>query len=205
MPESLSSSRMEAFSDGVIAVIITIMVLELKVPGPGEMSDRAALMENAKIGAVYLLSFVQVGIYWVNHHYLLDDLETVSHGILWANLANLFGLSFIPFGLEWIGMRGIHPVPVAVYAFCFLLPAVGWSVLAYTIQRRTHVPPAAGPAKQAFSCAMTLAAIFVAFLSPWVALLMITIVAAAWLVPPRRIVEKSRALQAEHTRAHHSS
>jgi uncharacterized membrane protein len=205
MAESLSTSRMEAFSDGVFAVIITIMVLELKVPGTHDMADRAALLENLKIGAVYLLSFILVGIYWVNHHYLLDDLETVSHGVLWANLFNLFGLSFVPFGLEWIGMRGIRPVPVAVYSFCFLLPAGTWSVLAYTIYRRTGVPPAAGPVKQAYSCLMTVGAIFVAFLSPWAALLMISAVAAVWLVPPRRIVEKTRALQAAHTQTHHSS
>ena len=205
MAESLSTSRLEAFSDGVMAVIITIMVLELKVPSSAEMSDRAALLANAKIGVVYLLSFIQVGIYWVNHHYLLEDLKTVSHSILWANLGNLFGLSFIPFGLEWIGTRGIHPVPVAVYATCFLLPALAWSLLSYTIQRRTGMPPTAGPAKQAFSSLMTFGAIFVAFRSPWAALLMIASVAAVWLVPPRRIVEKARAVQTGHTGVPHSS
>ncbi len=204
MAKSLSTSRIEAFSDGVIAVIITIMVLELKVPSL-DVSDRAALLGDAKIGALYLLSFVQVGIYWVNHHYLLDDLETVSHGILWANLIQLFGLSLIPFGLQWVGTRGIHPVSVAVYAVCFVLPALGWSLLAWTIQRRTHVPPAAGPGKQIFSAAMNLGAIFVAFVSPWTALLMIALVAVFWLVPPRRIVEKSRTLAQQRTPAHKSS
>lgn len=204
MSQSLSSSRMEAFSDGVIAVIITIMVLELKVPSPEAMGDRVALLENVKLGLVYLLSFVQVGIYWVNHHYLLDDLETISHGILWANLGYLFCLSFIPFGMEWVGVRGIRSVPVAVYCFCFVLPALAWNVLAFAIQRSTHIPPAAGANKQVFSSVMTVGAIFVAFRSPWAALLMIAIVAIAWLIPPRRVVEKTRAIRAERTRTHSS-
>ena len=195
MPESLTRSRLDSLSDGVIAVILTIMVLELKVPSVHEMTDRAALLSNARIFAIYLLSFVQVGIYWVNHHYLLDDVKTVTHGILWSNLALLFTLSLIPFGVEWIGSRGIAPVPVAVYAVCFLLPALTWAVLAGVIGRRTGVPPAAGLGKQVFSAGTTLAAVFVAFLSPWCALGMIAVVAAAWLVPPHRIVEKTRALE----------
>ena len=205
MAGTLSTSRIEAFSDGVIAVIITIMVLELKVPTPQQASNRVALLENARVGLIYLLSFVQVGIYWVNHHYLLDDLETVSHDILWANLINLFGLSFIPFGLEWIGNRGISSVPVAVYATCFLLPALSWSLLAWRIRRRTHVPPAAGPVKQAFSVFATLGAIPLAFRSPWAALLTISAVALVWLIPPRRIREQTRSLEQERTRAEHSS
>ncbi len=196
MAESLTRSRLEAFSDGVIAVIITIMVLELKVPGGRHITDGEVLRENVKIFAVYLLSFVQVGIYWVNHHYLVDDLETVTHGILWANLGMLFTLSLLPFGVEWIGSRGIGPVPVAVYATCFCLPALTWTVLSHTIRRRTGVPPAAGYVKQAASSLLSFGAIFVAFRSPWTALAMLTTVAILWLVPPRRIVEKTRALQA---------
>ncbi len=199
MPESLSRSRLEAFSDGVIAVIITIMVLELKVPTVAQMSDHAALLSNVRILAVYLLSFLQVGIYWVNHHYLVDDLQTVTHGILWANLLLLFTLSLIPFGVNWIGTRGITPEPVAVYAVCFLLPALAWAVLSHVIRRRTHVPPAAGLAKQAGSTAANLAAVFVAFVSPWIALGLIALVAIAWLVPPRRVVEKTRTRQAVST------
>lgn len=192
MPQSLSRSRLDSFSDGVIAVIITIMVLELKVPPIQEMTDHGVLRANAKIFAVYLLSFVQVGIYWVNHHYLLDDLETVTHGILWANLGLLFTLSLVPFGIEWIGTRGIAPLPVAVYAVCFCLPALAWTVLSFVIRRRTNVPPAAGPAKQAFSALLNVGAIFVAFRSPYLALAMMTVVAVAWLVPPSRIVAKTR-------------
>ena len=189
---SLTRSRLDSLSDGVIAVILTIMVLELRVPTTAQASDHDALIANAKILAVYLLSFIQVGIYWVNHHYLLDDVETVTHGILWANLALLFTLSLIPFGVEWIGTRGIHPLPVAVYGVCFFLPAITWTVLAHVIRRRTHVDPAAGWLKQAVSSTLNLGAVFIAFWSPWFALGMIAIVAALWLVPPRRIREMTR-------------
>src|SRR5581483_8694090 len=102
MPRALNSSRLEAFSDGVIAVIITIMVLDLRVPATRELGDWAAVRMDLRLILVYLLSFVQTGIYWVNHHYLLDDVEQVTHGILWSNLLLLFCLSLIPFGTEWI-------------------------------------------------------------------------------------------------------
>ncbi len=179
------------------------MVLELKVPPVHEMGDRALLAANAKILAVYLLSFIQVGIYWVNHHYLLDDLESVTHGILWANLGLLFTLSLIPFGVEWIGTRGIAPLPVAVYAFCFCVPALAWTVLSHAIRRRTGVPPAAGPAKQAISSLLNLGSIFVAFRSPYLALAMMSTVAVMWLVPPPRIVQKTRR-PPPHSAAHSS-
>ena len=193
MADSLTRSRLDSLSDGVIAVILTIMVLELRVPTPGQMGDHDALLANVKILAIYLLSFLQVGIYWVNHHYLLDDVETVTHGILWANLAVLFTLSLIPFGTEWIGTRGIHPLPVAVYAVCFLLPAFTWTILARVIHRRTGVEPAAGWLKQGLSSGLNLGAILMAFWSPWTALGMIAVVVAMWLVPPRRILEKTHA------------
>jgi uncharacterized membrane protein len=191
--ERLSSSRLEAFSDGVIAVIITIMVLELKVPTVKEMSTVDALRLDLKMIAVYLLSFAQTGIYWVNHHYLIDGgkrgLDRVSHSLLWANLAFLFCLSFIPFGTQWIGVRGIAPVPVAVYAVCFVAPAIAWMVLSTVLCRQTGVRPANGPVIQAISAALNIGAIFVALYSPWTALGMIGFVAFLWLLPPREIVE----------------
>lgn len=199
----MSTSRLEAFSDGVIAVIITIMVLELKVPAL-HVPDREVLQENLKILGVYLLSFVQVGIYWVNHHYLLDDLKTITHGILWANLGLLFTLSLVPFGVEWIGTRGVNPLPVAVYAVCFSLPAIAWGILALVISRRTRIKPAAGLSKQLFSAALNVGAIFVAFFSPRLAFAMIAVVAIIWLVPPRRVVEKTRELGSPNTASHSS-
>lgn len=205
MSDSLTRSRLDSFSDGVIAVIITIMVLELKVPGVHEMSNADALRFDLRMVCIYLLSFVQIGIYWVNHHYLLDDLEHVSHGVLWSNLLFLFSLSLIPFGTEWVGVRGVHPVPVAIYVSSFFVPAIAWTVLAGAIGRRTGTRPAAGPLKQAFSAAMTLAGIGVAFLSPWAALAMVTVVAFVWVLPPRRIVEKTRTHAPARTTRHDSA
>lgn len=192
MPRALNSSRLEAFSDGVIAVIITIMVLDVRVPATRELGDWAAVCMGLRLILVYLLSFVQTGIYWVNHHYLLDDVEQVTHGILWSNLALLFCLSLIPFGTEWIAVRGVEPVPVVVYVLCFLAPATAWAILSNTICSRTGVRPAASFGKQIFSFALNLGAIAVAFVSPWGAVGMIAIVAFAWLLPPRRIVEMTR-------------
>jgi uncharacterized membrane protein len=195
MPETLTPSRMEAFSDGVIAVIITIMVLELKVPGIHEMSSADAIRLDLKMIAVYLLSFVQTGIYWVNHHYLLDGLKRVSHALLWANLAFLFCLSFIPFGTEWIGVRGVEPVPVAVYAVCFVAPAMAWMVLSIVITRQTGMLPANGPLIQIVSAVLNIGSVFVALRSPWTALGMIGIVALLWLLPPRTIVDETRPVR----------
>jgi uncharacterized membrane protein len=129
--DQLTPARLQAFSDGVIAVIITVMVLELKVPGK-EVGNVEGLHTILPLLLVYLLSFVQTGIYWVNHHYLLDDLQQVSHGILWSNLALLFSLSLIPVATDWVararhlallgravqrGMRiSRHLLDVALYA-----------------------------------------------------------------------------------------
>ena len=173
------------------------MVLELKVPGLHEMSTADALRVDLKMIAVYLLSFVQTGIYWVNHHYLLDDVERVSHSLLWANLALLFCLSFIPFGTEWIGVRGVAPAPVAVYAVCFVAPAIAWMVLSIVITRQTGVLPANGPVLQTVSAVLNIGAIFVAMRAPWIALSMIGLVALLWLAPPKSIVLKTRAMKHE--------
>jgi len=198
MPNLPSTSRLEAFSDGVIAVIITIMVLELRVPGVHEMSTADAARFDLRMIAIYLLSFVQTGIYWVNHHYLLDDLKHVTHGILWSNLAFLFCLSLIPFGTQWIGVRGVNPYPVAAYALCFVAPAIAWVVLSFTICRQTHVAPANGALIQTVSAVLNVGAVFVALRLPYLALGMIGFVAFLWLLPPRRILERTRALAGVH-------
>jgi uncharacterized membrane protein len=120
----LSPARLEAFSDGVIAVIITIMVLELHVPGK-EFANSAALHQALPLVLVYLLSFTQTGIYWVNHHYLVDDLDQVTHGILWSNLAVLFSLSLIPAATNWVAICGISSFSTAPSAPSPAFP--GWS------------------------------------------------------------------------------
>ena len=195
MADTLTPSRMEAFSDGVIAVIITIMVLELKVPTPHEMSNWDALRSDLPLLLVYLLSFVQTGIYWVNHHYLIDDVEFVTHGMLWANLAFLFMLSLIPFATNWVGIRGVNGFSIALYSVCCALPAVSWVVLSHVIYRTTAKPLASGPLKQAISASLYLTAIPMAQYSPNTAIGFIVIVATLWLIPPRRIVEQTRAMK----------
>jgi uncharacterized membrane protein len=160
MSKPLSPSRLEAFSDGVIAVIITIMVLELHVPGK-EVSNIDGLVALVPLLTVYLLSFVQTGIYWVNHHYLVDDLDHVTHGILWSNLAFLFSLSLIPFATTWVGNRGISSFSVALYATTCAFPALTWIVLSSFICRTTGEPLAGSPIKQAFSAALYLCRVLV--------------------------------------------
>src|SRR5579859_3862443 len=124
--QTLSPARLEAFSDGVIAVIITIMVLELKVPAQDGMAGVRAVLPTVFL---YLLTFVQVGIYWVNHHYLVDEVETVSHGILWANLLFLFCLSLFPFATEWIGVKGLSSFTTSLYAAVSVFPGLGYMAL----------------------------------------------------------------------------
>ena len=191
MPRNLSPSRLEAFSDGVIAVIITIMVLELKVPAR-EVSNIQGLREVLPLVLVYLLSFVQTGIYWVNHHYLIDDLDQVTHGILWSNLGVLFSLSLIPAATNWVAIRGISPFSIALYSAVCAFPGISWMTLSSLICHHTGKRPASGLAKQALSCALYLGAIPMAYVSPYIALGMICLVATFWLFPPKRIVELTR-------------
>ncbi|MGA7156441.1 MAG: TMEM175 family protein [Acidobacteriaceae bacterium] len=192
MSKPLSSDRLEAFSDGVIAVIITIMVLELHVPAKN-VSNLDGLRALTPLLTVYLLSFVQTGIYWVNHHYLTDDIDTVTHGILWSNLAFLFFLSLFPFATRWVAERGISSFSIALYAVASILPAIAWIVLSTTICRRTGEPLAGSPLKQLTSSALYLGAIPAAFVSPYLALAMIATVAILWLMPPKKIIERTRA------------
>jgi len=196
MSKPLSPDRLEAFSDGVIAVIITIMVLELHVPSK-EISNLDGLRALLPLLLVYLLSFVQTGIYWVNHHYLVDDLDHVTHGILWSNLAFLFTLSLIPFATTWIGTRGISPFAVALYAITCALPALTWIVLSNCICSTSGQPLAGSPLKQALSTALYLCAIPAAYWSPKAALGMLALVAILWLLPPKKVVEQTRALKSE--------
>src|SRR5579863_1022125 len=135
--EGLTPSRLEAISDGVIAVIITIMVLELKVPGPDGLAGLRAVLPTIFL---YLLTFVQIGIYWVNHHYLVDEVETVSHGILWANLMFLFCLSLFPFATDWIGVKGLTSFSTALYAGVSILPGLGYMVLWMRIRAQSAAP-----------------------------------------------------------------
>ncbi len=178
----MSPGRLEAFSDGVIAVIITIMVLELKVPGADGV---AGLRAVAPTLFLYLLTFVQIGIYWVNHHYLVDEVETVTHGILWANLMFLFCLSLFPFATDWIGIKGLSPFNTALYAAVSIFPGVGFMALWIQIRRQSAAPPHASWGKQVASVALYLAAMPAAYFRPAASLALIGVVAVMWLLPPK--------------------
>lgn len=180
--KDLNPGRLEAFSDGVIAVIITILVLELKVPGPDGAAGLRAVLPTIFL---YLLTFVQIGIYWVNHHYLVDEVEKVSHGILWANLIFLFCLSLFPFAMEWIGVKGLSSFTTSLYAVASILPGLGYMALWAQIRSQSTKSPHASWGKQITSVLLYLAAIPLAYLRPAASLLLIAIVAAIWLLPPK--------------------
>jgi uncharacterized membrane protein len=185
----MSKNRLEAFSDGVLAIIITIMVLELKVPHGVEL---AALKPLLPVFMSYVLSFIYVGVYWNNHHHLLHSTKHVSGGILWANLHLLFWLSLFPFTTGWIGENHVAPAPVAVYGFVLLMAAIAYLILQRAIialQGRESLLAAAIGAdwKGKLSFALYLAAIPLAFVGPWIAIGLYVAVALMWLVPDRRI------------------
>jgi uncharacterized membrane protein len=179
--QRLSPARLEAFSDGVIAVIITVMVLELKVPVHDGWEGLGAVMPTVFL---YLLSFVQVGIYWVNHHYLIDEAETVSHGTLWANLIFLFCLSLFPFATAWVGDKHLSPFATALYAGVSVLPGVSYTALWLAVRAQSTVPSHANWGKLIASTSLYLLAIPVALYEPRLALCLIGVVAVMWLLPP---------------------
>ena len=190
MPERIMRpGRLEAFSDGVIAIIITIMVLELKVPH-GSGLDALALV--APHFASYVLSFIYVAIYWNNHHHLLHTVERVDGLILWANAHLLFWLSLIPAATAWLGENFLLPMPTAVYGVALLMPALAWPLLQLAIVHRQGKHSLLARAlgrdlKGKVSPLLYLAAIALAFISPPVSFAIDALVAALWLVPDRRI------------------
>ncbi len=185
----MTKSRVEAFSDGVIAILITIMVLELKVPHGHEWSSLAPVLP---IGLAYVLSFVLVGIYWNNHHHMLHATERIGGGVLWANLHLLFWLSLIPFATHWMGESGAAPVPTAAYGAVQLACAIAYTVLQGRIL--AHQRPASKlheavgrDFKGKLSLASYAAAIPLAFVHPWIAIGLFVFVALLWLTPDPRI------------------
>ena len=180
--ESLSPARLEAFSDGVIAVIITIMVLELKVP---QLDGAAGMRAVLPTLLLYGLSFVQVGIYWVNHHYLIDEADSVSHASLWANLMFLLFLSLFPFVTAWVGEKHMSSFSMALYSLESLIPGFWYAVLWLTIRKRSSVPPHATWTKLASSLTLYGLAIPAAFVRPAYSVALLVTVALVWLVPPK--------------------
>jgi uncharacterized membrane protein len=188
----MTTTRLEAFSDGVIAVIITIMVLEIKVP---EGADWPAFRAVIPSMAHYLLSFVMVGIYWNNHHHMLHATKKISGGVLWANLHLLFWLSLIPFGTSWTARTGAEVLPTACYGVILFIAGIAYLILARTIVALEGEESELGKAigkdvKSLLSASLYLLAIGLAFVRPWLADAIYVCVALMWLIPDRRIEKR---------------
>jgi len=185
----MSKGRLEAFSDGVIAIIITIMVLEMKVPHGDRLQD---LLPLVSVFLSYVLSFVYVGIYWNNHHHMLHASTTVTGAMLWANLHLLFWLSLFPFATGWMGENHFAPVPTALYGAVLLLAAIAYYVLERAIIRaqgpESILKKAVGrDLKGKLSPVCYVVAIVATLISPYIAEALYVAVALIWLIPDRRI------------------
>lgn len=190
----MKPERLTAFSDGVIAIVITIMVLELKVP---HGADLAALATLLPVFLSYVLSFVYVAIYWNNHHHLMQACVHVDGGILWANMNLLFWLSLLPFATGWMGENHFASIPTALYGAALLMPAIAYFVLQRTIirhhGRQSVLARAIGAdLKGKLSAAFCAVGMIVALYMPWLAGALYALVALMWVVPDRRI-EKALA------------
>jgi uncharacterized membrane protein len=185
----MTKARIEAFSDGVVAILITIMVLELKVPlaaGPDALSPMIPVL------LCYLLSFVFLGIYWSNHHHLFQAVKKVDGRILWANLHLLFWLSLVPFVTAWMGENGFATWPVACYGIVLLCAAIAYYVLSLALLA-LHGPDSllavalGNDFKGKISLVIYIMAILIAFFWSWLSCLLYVVVAIIWLVPDKRI------------------
>ena len=188
----MGKNRLEAFSDGVIAVIITIMVLELKVPHGESIQALSPLLPTL---LVYVLSFIYVGIYWNNHHHMFHAVNSVSGPMLWANLHLLFWLSLVPFTTGWMGENHFASAPSALYGFVLLMAAMAYVILQQLIIQSQGPgsilkEAVGGDWKGKLSPALYLVAILCAFWSPWISQSLYTLVALLWLIPDRRIERK---------------
>jgi uncharacterized membrane protein len=184
----MKPERLAAFTDGVIAIIITIMVLELPTP---HGTDLASLKPVLPLLFAYLLAFINIGIYWSNHHHMLQAAKKVNGQVLWANNALLFFLSLVPFLIRWIGEEGVHPLPVAAYGLILILSAVGYLILERALiaaeGEDSKVKEAVGEKrKEWISILGYAAAIGLAFVSPLIAVAIYVLVTAMWLIPDRR-------------------
>jgi uncharacterized membrane protein len=186
---AVTAGRMEAFSDGVLAIVITIMVLELRIP---EGSSWASLRSVWPGLLCYVLSFVNVGIYWNNHHHLLKTVERVSGGVLWANLVLLFWLSLLPISTAWMARNSFATLPVAIYGCVLLLAGISYYVLERVIiaanPSGSRLEASVGrDAKGVASVVIYAVGVAVSALSRWVALALYVVVAVMWLIPDRRL------------------
>jgi len=185
----MGKGRLEAFSDGVIAIIITIMVLEMKVPHGDKLQDLLPLLP---VFLSYVLSFVYVGIYWNNHHHMLHACTRVTGGMLWANLHLLFWLSLFPFATGWMGENHFTAMPTVLYGLVLLMAAIAYYLLAQSIIRaegpESTLKKALGSDwKGKLSPLLYIVAMVVAIWAPWIAELIFVVAALIWLIPDRRI------------------
>ena len=190
----MTTNRMEAFSDGVLAILITIMVLELGVP---HGADLEALVPLGAVILSYVLSFIYLGIYWNNHHHLLQATHMVDGRILWANLHLLFWLSLVPFATAWMGENSFAPIPVAAYGVILLLAALAYYILVRAILAREGADSVLAQAvgrdvKGKISPLLYTVAIPIALVAPWVSFAIYSVVAAMWFVPDLRIERRIR-------------
>lgn len=186
---AMQKNRLEAFSDGVLAIVITIMVLELKVP---HGDDLPALKPLLPVLFSYILSFVYVGIYWNNHHHMLHSAHRVSGGILWANLHLLFWLSLFPVTTAWVGENSFREIPTAVYGIVLFMAAIAYYILQRSIIAKEGPDSLLARAvgcdwKGKISPVFYLSAIGLSFMMPWIAHGIYVLVALIWIIPDRRI------------------
>ena len=189
IPKDMTTSRLEAFSDGVIAILITIMVLELRPPHEATLESLRPLIP---VLISYTLSFVFLGIYWTNHHHLIHAAQQVNGKVLWANLHLLFWLSLVPFVTAWMGENHFAQWPVALYGVILLLSGIAYSILVRTLLT-LHGPESllanalGSDFKGKISVVIYAVAIPLSFVNPWIAYGIYVMVAVMWLVPDRRI------------------
>lgn len=188
----MTKTRLEAFSDGVFAIIITIMVLELKIPHDSSLE---ALTKLWPVFLSYVMSFIFIGIYWGNHHHLLSTVHHVTGGMIWANNSLLFSLSLIPFTTGWMGENHFDKLPVAVYAFNLLFAGVMYYILQKVIVRHyTHSTKMIEALKKSgykgnLSVILYASSIPIAFFAPYVSAIIFVLVAIAWIIPDRNLEE----------------
>jgi len=185
----MDTGRLEAFTDGVIAIVITIMVLEMKAP---EGSGFAALTAGTPIFLAYVLSYVNVGIFWNNHHHMLHATERVDGNVLWANLFLLFWISLMPFSIRWMNEAHYTGLPTAAYGVALMMASLGYLILEWTIvacngASSTLARAVGRDTKGKLSLLVYAVSIPLAFLRPWIAIVLYVAVALMWMVPDRRI------------------
>jgi uncharacterized membrane protein len=185
----MGKGRLEAFTDGVIAIVITIMVLEIKAP---PKADLAALASMLPILSAYVLSFLNVGIFWTNHHHMLHATARVDGRVLWANLSLLFWISLVPLVIRWIDETGFEPLPIAVYGVVLALTSISyigleWAIVACNGPGSALAKAVGRDLKSKLSLGLYAVAIALAFFRPWIAVLLYLAVVLSWFVPDRRI------------------